>query len=59
MKDITYKEVSIILMADTGFYDQKLFKLCDQLQIGIIIGCKMYDDLQKVIDNLPDDQIKR
>ena len=48
------KEVPIILMADTGFFDKELFKLCDRLQIGFVIGGKMYADIKKHIASLPD-----
>lgn len=48
------KEVPIILMADTGFFDKKLFELCDHLQIGFVIGGKMYSDIKKYIASLPD-----
>ncbi len=48
-------EVPIVLLADTGFFDKKLFSLCDELEIGFIIGGKMYDDIKQYIEETPDD----
>jgi hypothetical protein len=48
------KDVPILLMADTGFFDEKLFTLCDLLQIGFVIGGKMYADVKEYIANRPD-----
>ena len=48
------KDVPIVLMADTGFFDKKLFELCDSLQIGFVIGGKMYADVKEYIASLPD-----
>jgi len=48
-------EVPIVLLADTGFFDKKLFSLCDELEIGFIIGGKMYDDIKQYITKVPDD----
>ncbi len=35
------EKVAIGIVADTGFYDQRLFKLCDRLNIGFIVGGKI------------------
>lgn len=48
--------VPIILLADTGFFDEKLFLVFDKLQIGFIVGGKMYKDIKDYIDDLPDEQ---
>jgi hypothetical protein len=50
------KDVPILLMADTGFFDKKLFALCDRLQIGFVIGGKMYADVKEYIANRPDEE---
>jgi hypothetical protein len=50
------KEVPIVLLADTGFYDIELFKLCDRLQLGFVIGGKMYKDIKVFIANLSDEE---
>jgi hypothetical protein len=50
------KDVPIILMADTGFFDKKLFELCDRLEIGFVIGGKMYQDIKEYIINMPDNK---
>jgi hypothetical protein len=41
--------VPIVFMADTGFYDNELFKLCDRLQTGFVFGGKMYDEIKDII----------
>ena len=48
------KTVPIILMADTGFFDIQLFNLCDCLQIGFVIGGKMYNDIKESVVNMPE-----
>lgn len=47
-------DIAIVLLADTGFFDQKLFLLCTELGIGFIVGGKMYPDIKKKIDETPD-----
>lgn len=47
-------EVPIVLLADTGFFDQKLFQLCTTLNIGFIIGGKMYSDIKERVSETPD-----
>ena len=39
-------EVAIVLRMDSGFFDQKLFKVFEELQIGYICGGKLYDDVK-------------
>lgn len=46
-------DVPIILLADTGFFDQKLFLLCTELEIGFIVGGKMYSDIMEKIAETP------
>jgi len=47
-------DVPIILLADTGFYDEKLFLLCEKLEIGFIIGGKIYQDIAEFVTSMPD-----
>lgn len=49
------EDVPIIFLADAGFFDEKLLTLCDELNVGIIVGGKMYKDLTEKVENLPDD----
>ena len=48
------KDVPIVLLADTGFFDEELIKVCECLNIGFIIGGKLYADIKKYVENLPD-----
>jgi len=41
-----YREaVDIVIRLDSGFFNQKLFKVFESLQIGYICGGKLYDDM--------------
>ena len=42
-------DVPIIIRMDSGFFDQKIFELCESLQIGYICGGKMYKDIKKTV----------
>jgi len=48
-------KVPIVLLADAGFFDQKLIRLCEELEIGIIVGGKMYQDIKDFIKEMPDE----
>ena len=48
------KDVPIILIADTGFFDNKLFQWCDKNNVGFVVGGKMYCDIKDRIISLPD-----
>lgn len=50
------KDVPIVLMGDTGFFDKELFELCDRLGIGFVVGGKMYEDIKGHIAQMPDDE---
>lgn len=41
-------DVPIVIRMDSGFFDQKIFKLCETLQIGYICGGKMYKDIKEM-----------
>lgn len=40
-----YGQVPIIVRADSGFFDQKLFALFEELEIGYVVTGKRYEDL--------------
>jgi hypothetical protein len=44
-----------VLAADSGFFDQKILEYCEKLQIGIIMGGKMYDDIKEFIIATPEE----
>ena len=48
-------DVPIVLVADSGFFDQKILAYCEHLQIGIIVGGKMYEDIKEFITATPDE----
>lgn len=50
--------VPIGIVADTGFYDQDLFELCDRLNIAFIVGGKIYKDIKTYIKDLPHEQFQ-
>jgi hypothetical protein len=43
--------VPIVIRLDSGFFDQKLFRLFESLQIGYICGGKLYDDIGAFVSN--------
>jgi len=45
------KGVPIIIRLDSGFFDQKLFKLFESLGIGYICGGKLYGDLKVIVSD--------
>lgn len=42
------KDVPIIIRLDSGFFDQKIFEVCEDLQVGYICGGKLYKDIIEV-----------
>ena len=47
IKDVEVTEdVPIVIRLDSGFFDQKLFRVFESLQIGYICGGKLYDDIK-------------
>lgn len=49
------RDVPIVLLADTGFFDEELIKVCERLSIGFIIGGKLYDDIKKYVETMPEE----
>ena len=45
------EDVPIVIRLDSGFFDQKLFKVFESLQIGYICGGKLYDDIGTFVSN--------
>ena len=45
------EDVPIVIRMDSGFFDQKLFKVFESLQIGYICGGKLYDDIGVFVSN--------
>lgn len=46
-------DVPIVVRMDSGFFDQKLFKHCERLGIGYIVGGKLYDDIKEYVSSAP------
>jgi hypothetical protein len=46
------QDVPIVIRLDSGFFDQKLFKVCESLQIGYICGGKIYDDVKDYVSGV-------
>jgi len=40
------QDVPIIIRMDSGFFDQKIFSLCEELEIGYVCGGKLYKDIK-------------
>lgn len=38
-------DAAIIIRMDSGFFDQKIFGLCEELEIGYVCGGKLYKDI--------------
>lgn len=45
------EDVPIIIRLDSGFFDQRLFKVFESLHIGYICGGKLYDDIGAFVSN--------
>jgi hypothetical protein len=52
-------DVPIIIRMDSGFFDQKLFMLCESLNVGYICGGKLYDDITLIAQQTPEDNWQR
>ncbi len=44
-------DVPIIIRMDSGFFDQKIFELCETFHIGYVCGGKVYKDIRQMADN--------
>ena len=45
------EDVPIMIRLDSGFFDQKLFKVFESLQIGYVCGGKLYDEIGVLVSN--------
>lgn len=45
-------DVPIVLRLDSGFFDQKLMEVFEELGIGYVIGGKLYDDIKAYVSKL-------
>ncbi len=52
-------DVPIIIRMDSGFFDQKIFKRCEALQIGYICGGRIYKDIKNMAGNWEPSSWKR
>jgi len=53
------KDVPIIIEMDSGFFDQKIFSLCESLHVGYNCGGKSYKDIKDYVRYLPDSKWSR
>ena len=47
-------DVPIIIRMDSGFFDQKIFKLCEKLNVGYVCGGKIYKDIKFFVQGSDD-----
>jgi hypothetical protein len=52
-------DVPIIIRMDSRFFDQKLFMLCESLNVGSICGGKLYDDITLIAQQTPEPNWQR
>ena len=46
------RDVAIVIRMDSGFFDQKIFKVFESLKIGYICGGKLYDDITANVSSM-------
>ena len=44
-------DVPIVIRMDSGFFDQKIFNLCEALHVGYVCGGKMYENIKQIAVN--------
>jgi len=42
-------DVPIVLLMDSGFFDQKLFELCERLEVGYVCGGRLSKDVKNYV----------
>ena len=47
-------DVPIVFRMDSGFFDQKIYELCEGLKVGYVCGGKIYDDIKALAANTED-----
>lgn len=50
-----YRDAPIVFRMDSGFFDQKLMELCEDLEVGYIVGGRLYEDIVEQADSAPHD----
>lgn len=53
------EDVPVIIRMDSGFFDQKIFNLCEELGIGYICGGKIYKDISAMAASIDDRMWKK
>ena len=53
------QDVPIIIRMDSGFFDQKIFNLCEKLNIGYVCGGKLYKDIKSLAEGVSDENWTR
>lgn len=53
------QDVPIIIRMDSGFFDQKIFELCEELKLGYVCGGKLYKDITAMAAQIDDGQWQR
>jgi len=52
-------DVPIVIRMDSGFFDQKIFMVCEALHVGYLCGGKMYKDIKQMATTWDDSQWER
>ncbi len=52
-------DVAIIIRMDSGFFDQKIFEVCESLGVGYVCGGKLYKDIVAVASTVDDNAWRR
>jgi hypothetical protein len=52
-------DVPIIIRMDSGFFDQKIFMICEALHVGYVCGGKMYEDIKQMAADWDDSKWER
>ena len=51
------EDAPILFKMDSGFFDQKLFAVCEELGVGYVVSGKLYDDTKETVAALPPDSL--
>ena len=46
-------DAPIIFMMDSGFFDQDLFRVFEELDVGYVVSGRLYDDIKETVSALP------
>lgn len=52
-------DVPIIIRSDSGFFDQQIFRLCEDLGVGYVCTGKLYEDIKEHVKALPEGAFRR